>query len=66
MIQKHPVMFHEADILVINKIDLAEVMEVDVDQLERDAKQINPKLVVFRTSIRKDIGVEAVIEHLGF
>ncbi|MFW9984963.1 MAG: hydrogenase nickel incorporation protein HypB [Candidatus Odinarchaeota archaeon] len=66
MIQKHPVMFHEADILVINKIDLAEVMEVDVDQLERDAKQINPKLVVFRTSIRKDIGVEAVIGHLGF
>ena len=66
MIQKHPVMFHEADILVINKIDLAEVMEVDVDQLERDAKQINPKLVVFRTSIRKDIGVEAVIKHLGF
>jgi hydrogenase nickel incorporation protein HypB len=65
MIQKHPVMFHEADILVINKIDLAEVMEVDVDQLERDAKQVNPRLVVFRTSIRKDQGVDALIEHLG-
>jgi hydrogenase nickel incorporation protein HypB len=66
MIQKHPVMFHEADILVINKIDLADVMEVDVDQLERDAKQINPKLKVFRTSVRNDIGVDEVIQNLGF
>ncbi len=66
MIQKHPVMFHEADILVINKIDLAKVMEVDVDQLERDAKQINPKLKVFRTSVRTDIGVDEVIQYLGF
>lgn len=64
MIQKHPVMFHEADMLIINKIDLAEVMEVDVDQLERDAKQINPNLAVFRTSIRKDVGVQEVINHL--
>jgi hydrogenase nickel incorporation protein HypB len=66
MIQKHPVMFHEADILVINKIDLAEVMEVDVNQLEQDAKQINPSLVVFQISIRKDIGVDEVIQHLEF
>ena len=66
MIQKHPVMFHEADILVINKIDLAEVMEVDVDQLERDAKEINSNLVVFQTSIRKDIGIDEIIKHLGF
>jgi len=66
MIQKHPVMFHEADILVINKIDLAEVMEVDVGQLERDAKLINPNLKVFQTSIRNDIGVDEVIRHLGF
>ncbi|MFW9934337.1 MAG: hydrogenase nickel incorporation protein HypB [Candidatus Thorarchaeota archaeon] len=66
MIQKHPVMFHEADILVINKIDLAEVMEVDVDQLERDAKQVNPNLKVFRTSIRNDNGVDEIIQHLGF
>ena len=66
MIQKHPVMFHEADILVINKIDLAKVMEVDVDQLERDAKQINPKLKVFRTSVRNDIVIDEVIQHLGF
>lgn len=66
MIQKHPVMFHEADILVINKIDLADVMEVDVDQLERDAKQINPELVVFQTSVRNDLGVDEVLSYLGF
>jgi hydrogenase nickel incorporation protein HypB len=66
MIQKHPVMFHEADILVINKIDLAEIMEVDVNQLEHDAKQINPNLKVFQTSVRKDIGVDEIIQYLEF
>ncbi len=66
MIQKHPVMFHEADILTINKIDLADVMEVDVDQLERDAQKINPNLKIFRTSVRNDEGVDEIIQHLGF
>ena len=66
MIQKHPVMFHEADILVINKIDLADVMEVDLDQLKKDAKQINPQLSIFLTSVREEIGVEEVIQYLGF
>ncbi|MFX0169038.1 MAG: hydrogenase nickel incorporation protein HypB [Candidatus Hodarchaeota archaeon] len=66
MIQKHPVMFHEADVLVINKIDLAQIMEVNVDLLEEDAKKINPDLVVLRTSIRNDQGVNEVIQHLGF
>ncbi|MHA2315099.1 MAG: hypothetical protein ACXACF_07420 [Candidatus Hermodarchaeia archaeon] len=40
-------------------------MEVDVDQLERDAKQINSNLVVIQTSIRKDIGIDEIIQHLG-
>ena len=66
MVQKHPVMFHEADILVINKIDLAEAMEVNVDQLESDAKQINPGLVVFHMSIRKDVGVDDLMQYLAF
>ncbi len=65
MVQKHPVMFHESDVLIINKMDLAKVMEVDVDQLERDALQINPKLVVLRTSVRNGIGMEKVIKNLN-
>ncbi|MFX1562506.1 MAG: hydrogenase nickel incorporation protein HypB [Promethearchaeota archaeon] len=65
MVQKHPVMFREADVLIINKMDLAEIMEVDVDQLEHDALQINPKLIVLRTSVRNGVGIDKVIKHLG-
>lgn len=65
MIQKHPIMFRDADLLVINKIDLAEAMEVDVDQLEQDAKQINSTLKVLRTSVRKGLGIDEVIQQLG-
>jgi hydrogenase nickel incorporation protein HypB len=64
MVQKHPVMFREADVLVINKMDLAEIMEVDVDQLESDALRINPNLAVLRTSVRNRLGIEKVIKHL--
>jgi hydrogenase nickel incorporation protein HypB len=65
MIQKHPVIFYESDLVVINKIDLADAMGVNVDQLERDAKRIKPSLVVLRTSVRNGIGVDQVIQHLG-
>ncbi len=65
MIQKHPIMFRDAELLVINKIDLAEVMDVDIDQLERDAKQINSSLKVIRTSVRKGLGIDDVIQQLG-
>jgi hydrogenase nickel incorporation protein HypB len=65
MIQKHPVIFYESDLVVINKIDLADAMGVDVDELERDAKRIKPSLIVLRTSVRNGIGVDEVIQHLG-
>jgi hydrogenase nickel incorporation protein HypB len=64
MIQKHPVIFYESDLVVINKIDLADAMGVNVDQLERDAKRIKPSLVVLRTSVRNGVGVDEVIQHL--
>lgn len=65
MVVKHPYIFMEADVAVINKVDLAEAMGVDVDALERDALRINPKIKVVRTNCRKCEGVEGVIEALG-
>jgi hydrogenase nickel incorporation protein HypB len=65
MIQKHPVIFYESDLVVINKTDLADVMGVNIDQLERDAKRIKPSLVVLRTSVRNGLGIDEVIRQLG-
>jgi hydrogenase nickel incorporation protein HypB len=64
MIRKHPHMFIGADIVVINKIDLAQVMGVEVARLESDVKAINPKAIVIPTSCKEAIGLQKVISAI--
>ncbi len=65
MIIKHPFIFMNADVVVINKMDLADAMGVDVKKLELDVKRINPKASVAVTNCRSGEGVKKVIEALG-
>lgn len=65
MVVKHPFIFMDADVVVINKIDLAQAMDVDVKQLEKDVKTINPRAKVVATNCRSGEGVEKVTEALG-
>ncbi|MFQ6126594.1 MAG: hydrogenase nickel incorporation protein HypB [Candidatus Heimdallarchaeota archaeon] len=65
MVIKHPISFIDANVVVINKIDLAEAMDIDIIELERDALNINPNLKVVRTNCRSGEGVAKVIEALG-
>lgn len=65
MVIKHPLSFIDADIIVINKMDLAEAMDVDVAKLERDALNINPNIKVVRTNCRTGEGVSKVIDALA-
>jgi hydrogenase nickel incorporation protein HypB len=65
MVMKHPFIFIDADIVVINKADLAQAMRVDVNQLESDVKRINPNVQVAVTNCRSGEGVKTVIEALG-
>ena len=64
MVVKHPFIFMDADVAVINKIDLAHAMRVDVKKLERDVKAINPKAKVVATNGRSGEGITSVIEAL--
>jgi hydrogenase nickel incorporation protein HypB len=66
MVVKHPFIFMEADVVAINKIDLAEHMNVNVSQLERDVEKINPKAKVVRVSCKNEIGIDKVLSALGF
>jgi hydrogenase nickel incorporation protein HypB len=65
MIVKHPFIFMDADVVAINKTDLAEAMKVDVKKLEQDVKTINPRIKVIATNARTGKGVEKVAEALG-
>jgi hydrogenase nickel incorporation protein HypB len=62
---KHPYIFREADVVVLNKIDLAKAMKVEPSRMEKDAKKINPQAPFIRTNAVKGIGIPKVIEALG-
>ena len=50
VIRKHPMLFKYSDVAVINKIDLKDVMDVDIEEMIKDGKKINPNLKIITTS----------------
>jgi hydrogenase nickel incorporation protein HypB len=64
MVLKHPFTFMTADVTVINKKDLAEIMKVDTEQLKKQAKDIKPNMKVAVTNALTGEGVEELIKAL--
>jgi hydrogenase nickel incorporation protein HypB len=64
MVMKHPFIFMDADVAVINKVDLAQAMKVNVKKLETDVERINPNAKVAVTNCRSGEGVDKVVEAL--
>jgi len=65
MVIKHPFIFMEADVVAINKVDLAKAMGVDIKKLEKDVKTINPRATVVATNCRTGKGVDEAAKALG-
>ena len=64
MVVKHPFTFMNADVMVINKKDLAEIMKVDTEQLEKQVKEIKPDVKVAVTNALSGEGIEELIKAL--
>ena len=64
MVIKHPFIFMKADVVVINKMDLVDALEVDVDKLEREVNQVNPNAKVVKASCKNGTGIIDVIKVL--
>jgi hydrogenase nickel incorporation protein HypB len=56
---KYPIMFREADVLLITKIDLAPYLDVDLSQIEANVRQVNPHITVIAVSAKTGEGLEA-------
>jgi hydrogenase nickel incorporation protein HypB len=65
MIVKHPYIFREADVIVLNKVDLAKAMKVNPSQLEKDAQKINPHASFIKTNALTGKGVPQIVRALG-
>ena len=55
---KYPDMFHAADLVLLNKIDLLPYLQFDVDKCIEYARRVNPGIKVLRISATSGEGVE--------
>jgi hydrogenase nickel incorporation protein HypB len=61
---KYPAMFRVADIVIINKVDLLEYLDFDVETVKKNALQINPNLKFYETSCKTGFGLDEWISWL--
>jgi hydrogenase nickel incorporation protein HypB len=61
---KYPDMFQAADLLLVNKVDLAPYVEFDIDAAIAYARRVRPGLPVMRVSATTGEGLEAWIDWL--
>ncbi len=55
---KYPEMFLNASVLLINKIDLLPYVNCRIEELEKNALAVNPRLKIFRTSCTTGAGIK--------
>jgi len=53
-----------ADLLVINKIDLAELVNANLDMMERDAKIVRNNKPYALVNCKTDQGIDTVVQHI--
>lgn len=64
IVEKHPLIFSTADLIIVNKIDIAEAVNADPDKMVRDARIINPRIDVLKMSLKTGEGFTEWIEFI--
>ncbi len=61
---KYPIMFREADCLLITKVDLAPYLEVDLKRIEANVRQINPEVTILPISAKTGQGMDLWLDWI--
>ncbi len=64
VIRKHPLLFKTSDIAVINKIDLLDVIDINLEEMIADAKKINPNIDVITISATTGKNISKLVTAL--
>ncbi len=64
-VRKYPSLFLKAEAVIINKVDLLDFMEYDIEQVEKDCRIHNPKVTIFRTSAKTGEGFQEFFDFLS-
>ena len=60
-VEKHPIIFQTSDVVVINKVDLADAVGADADKMVADAQKLNPNIKVIKSSLKQGTGLDEII-----
>lgn len=63
-VEKHPIIFQTSDVVVINKVDLADAVGADADKMVADAQKLNPNVKVIKSSLKEGTGLDEIIETI--
>ena len=61
---KYPIMFREADCLLITKMDLAPHLDLDLETIIHNVRQLNPGVAIFSVSANTGMGMDAWFDWL--
>ena len=65
-IEKYPVMFRQADLILITKMDLLEHFDYDVEHEKNEARKIKPNVDILEVNIKDKASIQRVIEWIEF
>jgi len=63
-VEKHPLIFKDADLVVINKVDIAQAVGADEEKMVNDVKMLNPDVEVIKSSLKLGEGVDSIIKAI--
>jgi len=64
VVNKHPMMFRDCTIGVINKVDLAPLVGANLQRMESDIHRYNPRMPVFFTNLKTGDGIAALLDSI--
>ncbi len=64
IVSKHPMIFLGSDLVIVNKVDIAEFVGADPDKMVDDARMINPGITALKTSAKAGDGTNAWIDWI--
>lgn len=65
-IEKYPVMFHQADLVVISKVDLLPHFEFDIEAAKAMARKLKPNVDILELSTKNPASMQRLVDWIEF
>ncbi|GKT11758.1 MAG: hydrogenase nickel incorporation protein HypB [Thiomicrorhabdus sp.] len=65
-VEKYPVMFHKADLVLITKIDLLPHFDFELEAAKSMARKLKPNVDILEVSTKDPASIQAVVDWLEF